>query len=406
VHTACRRIQNLVSVILTTALLCALRYAHGKGVIVGRREATPKERLESGDKRKGKLYVVWAKLEVPPKDAVSHQSKKEEASQAEAAKRKERELKRKQEQERIELKRKQEQERKEKIKRQKVITAYEKIVQEEDSSKPKPNTVSSGNAIRPNTVSSSSNVARLPPPSDLSETVTAEPVEEGSNNVPDPTPQDLLQYSDEVYQQKLKQIRVNIAQERKEMEEQLDKKKKSLEKQAFQETQAIKASILQKMPSDKECQKCHKQRKLLVAECTACQARWCADCLTKVSYENKCYLCQEAWLGKKQKATIDDASIRTDGNKALAKFYCKQCDSKSKFGDSSGLEYARCCDQFVCDDHTLHHNCCVCSGSRTLCKSCGVEHCGRCGRELCNACSIKEGCMCEDVSYRRDRFDY
>ena len=48
------------------------KYALQKGVKVGRRQATDEERKASGDKRKGKLYMIWAKLEVPPSRAVEH----------------------------------------------------------------------------------------------------------------------------------------------------------------------------------------------------------------------------------------------------------------------------------------------------------------------------------------------
>lgn len=63
---------------LTTACWSTFRkYALSKGVQVGRRVATKEERIAAKDYRKGKLYVVWARLQVHPSQAVEFHEKKQ-----------------------------------------------------------------------------------------------------------------------------------------------------------------------------------------------------------------------------------------------------------------------------------------------------------------------------------------
>jgi hypothetical protein len=338
------------------------KYAIAKGLQVGRREATPEERAASGDKRRGKLYVIWAKLPVHPSQAVEFSESKQQQAKEGSAKRKQQEQKRKEELER-----------QEQAKRQKVVTAYHNILQQEQHTP----------------VHVPSHAASLPPVQAAA----------SINSVPPPTPQDILAYTDEAYKKELLDIRSSINEERRAFEEKIKKKQKALEVEALQLSKKIKASVLSSLPSEKECSNCKKKCKLLVAECTGCQVQWCAECLVqKVNNEHKCYLCVESWLGKKPNAS-DESSIRQDSKHGLAKFCCLQCPS-TKRGWEVGLEYTRCCEEYVCQDHLLNHNCCVCSGSRPLCVQCGIGRCGRCGRELCSTCSYKEGCMCEDTSAR------
>ena len=397
--------------------------AHEKGVTITRREATPQERLASGDNRKGKLYVIGAKLAVHPGQALEHQAAKEQ----EAAKRKEREQKKKEEQEQIAAKRKQQEEQRRAKKRQKMQSAYEELLKEQESkgdlSGPEPvlsggggNSVETspvpdrvGSSSGGNDSSSSKNdVARMP----SSQEEGSDSPTDDDDEIPDPTPRELLAYSDEKYQERLKDIRSDIAAQRKAMEQELADKQKELEAKALEQSQAIKASILQQLQSDQKCVKCQRTVKFLVAECNICESKWCPDCLVKVNNENKCYLCQEAWVGKRKygdESPVSESSIHVDGSKSLARFFCKQCPkdgAKKSTSWENGLEYARCCQNYVCRDHQNHHNCCVCGGGRVQCKSCEMGSCRRCGRELCDTCSYKEGCMCEDTSYRRDRYDY
>mmetsp|Transcript_2251 Transcript_2251/g.3336 ORF Transcript_2251/g.3336 Transcript_2251/m.3336 type:complete len:109 (+) Transcript_2251:580-906(+) len=71
------------------------KYAISKGVQIGRREATPQEREAYGDKRKGKIYLIWAKLPTHPSKAIAYAKSKEMQPKKASTERKEREEKRK-----------------------------------------------------------------------------------------------------------------------------------------------------------------------------------------------------------------------------------------------------------------------------------------------------------------------
>jgi hypothetical protein len=216
-------------------------------------------------------------------------------------------------------------------------------------------------------------------------------------------PQSILNFAEQVYQGRLKEIRVSINQEKRTMEEHLDLKQQVMEKQALDFCKQVKQSVLNTMPSSKQCSLCHKKCKVLVGECKECKNQICADCLEKkVNNENRCYLCKESWLGEKRAAARDDSAIQygklksTNGGDGLASFICNTCARPY-----DNFTYTYCCESYVCDDHNLNHNCCVCSGGRARCTRCGIGRCGRCGKDLCSACSFKEGCMCEGKSGRR-----
>ena len=79
------------------------KYALTKGVRVGRREATEEERVAARDYRQRKLYVIWARLDVHPNQALKHlQQKQAKAKEAgEKRKRKQQEEQERKEQERL-----------------------------------------------------------------------------------------------------------------------------------------------------------------------------------------------------------------------------------------------------------------------------------------------------------------
>ena len=340
------------------------KYAIAKGVQIGRREATPAERAATGDKRKGKLYVIWAKLPVRPSEAVAHAEEKQKKSQEAAQKRKEQERKRQEEQKR-----------KDRAKRRKVISAYETIVQEQ--------TV-------PDVASSS--VAKMPPKQE------PEPAEDNDDiSVPEATPQDLLNYAEEACKAKLMEIRRQMIEEKAQFEKEIKERQKKLEKEALEFSKKVKSSILATVDSNMECGMCKAKCKVLVAECSGCQQKICANCLVNVvDSQKKCYLCEKAWLGTKPKANgsspVDESTIHQNPEQGLAKFSCRDpaCRPITDF------TYTYCCSNTVCDDHKVDY-CCVCNGGRGTCVECGCGTCGSCGRSLCFTCKYKEGCMCADM---------
>lgn len=187
------------------------------------------------------------------------------------------------------------------------------------------------------------------------------------------------------------------------MKEQLEQKQKDMEKQALDFCKQVKQSVLNKMPNSKRCTLCEQNCRVLVAECKECHNQICADCLeTKVKDENRCYLCKDAWLGEKGAAATDDSAIQygmrksTNGSGGLASFVCTSCARPH-----DNFTCTSCCQNFVCGDHNLDHECCVCWGARPRCTRCDISRCGRCGEDLCDTCSYKEGCMCEGKSGRR-----
>jgi len=84
-------------------------------------------------------------------------------------------------------------------------------------------------------------------------------------------------------------------------------------------------------------------------------------------------------------AKRDESKIRHQHETGMAKFVCAEY-----YGDE--LLFVGCCDQQVCDDHSLKQKCCVCSGNRRICVRCGIKRWHRCSRELlCVICSWQEG---------------
>lgn len=360
------------------------KYALSKGCQVKRREATVTERQDSKNKRKGKMYVISATLSVHPSRAVAAVEEKKQQSAVASAKRKEREKQKAEEKANEDT-----------IKRQRIIDAYDQIA----AGLPTPPAVgSSAAAVAPTAVQSSA-VAPEETPQQASTTVASSV----TSNVPPSSammdPQLILKHADEVYNERLKEIRISVYHEKRSMEKEIERKQDDLEKKALELCKQVKQSVLASMPSSKQCSSCKKSCKLLVAECLrdGCNNQICADCLeNKVNDENRCYLCKESWLGKKPAITHDDSTIRHGNSKGLAKFDC----TAHRYG-STGLDYVYCCERRVCDGHRLKHNCCVCSGGRALCTSCGINRCSRCGKELCSTCSYKEGCMCAGKSERQ-----
>lgn len=291
------------------------KYATSKGVQVCRREATPQERADSGDKRKGKLYVVWSKLPVHPIKAVMHAEFKKKEAEAASRKRKERQHEREEERKRAE-----------EVKRQKVMSAYQHIVQQLPSVS---EAVGRAEIASDNPEPTPSNAAFGSPPPNPQLLAPA-----GRPESP-PLPQDILKYADEAYQKELREINTAFVQEMKTVETELKQKKKALEAEALQLCKQVKASVLSSLSPEKQCSKCQKQCKLLVAECLGCNAQICAECLVdKVNSEHRCYLCKETWLGKKPSPN-DLSSIQQDAKHGLAKFVCLNCPSRL-------LEYAIC----------------------------------------------------------------
>lgn len=355
--------ENLVTADVHLTNPCWLsfrKYALSKGVTVKRREATLAERKD--DKRKGKMYVISATLSVHPSQAVQAEEEHKVQAAESAAKRKEREAARAQEKAR-----------EEQAKRQRIANAYNCVVAD----------------------------LRKAAPAAAAAAAAATTTNGAATDAVDP--QSILNHAEQVYQDRLKEIRASISQEKRTMEKQLDQKQKDMEKEALDFCKQVKQSVLNTMPNSKQCTLCQKNCKVLIAECKECNNQICADCLEKkVKNENRCYLCKESWLGEKRAAARDDSAIQygklksTNGSGGLASFICNTCARPY-----DNFTYTYCCEGYVCEDHNLNHNCCVCSGGRPLCTRCGIERCSRCGAELCNACSFKEGCMCEGKSGRR-----
>lgn len=399
-----RTCDNLVTADIHLTQPCWLsfrKYALSRGCQVKRREATVAERRATGDKRKGKMYVISATLPVHPSRAVQAAENRKVQAAAASAKRKEREEKK------AEVRAREEQ-----IKRQRIADAYHRVVADLAARQHSPLQQSSSKAaaaLPAVTVASSSEVALAPAAAAAAAVASSTSASASNNSTPSSSsplvvdPQSILNHAEEVCNARLKEIRFSIYQEKQKVESELDRKKKALEKEALALCRQVKQSVLaSSMPTTKQCSLCQKKCKFLVAECVReCNTRICAACLeNKVNNEHRCYLCKESWLGddNAKAPSVKDDSLIQQGNSGLAKFVCQACLAAHPYDN---LEYAYCCEEYVCSDHRLDHDCCVCSGGRALCTRCGIDRCHRCGKELCGACSFKEGCMCSEKSGRR-----
>ena len=109
--------SQLMSISRNPCWLSFRKYALSKGCHVKRREATLAERQATGDKRKGKMYVISATLPVHPSQAVQAEEQRKEQAAANLAKRKEREAEKAIEKER-----------ENQVKRQRISDAYHQVV--------------------------------------------------------------------------------------------------------------------------------------------------------------------------------------------------------------------------------------------------------------------------------------
>lgn len=218
-----------------------------KGVKVGRREATPQERKESGDKRRGKLYVISVKLLVHPSNAVEASKTKKEKAKVALEKRKEREAQREEERKLAEL-----------VKRQKVITVYQRILQEKEPNEQEETTIapvvtgsSSASSDIPEILTNDGNASNSKNKDDSNNNDDA-----GVDVDVDVDPEEILKYADEAYAMKRKEIRLSIQKKKTAYLAELEKSQESLEREALKVCTDIKASIVADLtPSTKVCSK-------------------------------------------------------------------------------------------------------------------------------------------------------